>query len=817
MWKNLGANVTGMVGAALENVQKIGSDLEAQLDAAVAEDENGNVIKSSPKYTPSKSQSNIDLSSAEDVAIETVNKTNSEGALSSLSTAQLTPSKTTKNKKTKGKKKSTPGKLEKSSNSEEDTKTPEPNTEDMLNFELQQSREEERIAVLLIEQERLLKVKHDEEEAAAQSKKVEAKAEARAKAEVLRQEKLRKAEEDAEQERIRQAAEEAELQQAKEEAARAKATKKAEQKKAREEAKLKKAAEAAKMKAEEEAQAEAYREERKREAAEKKKLSEEKTAADEEARLELKKSQELARQLALQEAKEAAALKKQAEDAKKELIKQQVANDSVSLQHTLEIEKFEALVAEHEIKQIELEHKNSELTSLLEDSAHESQTKMSQLSASFKLEEEEWKVNMNEALDRSKKEMESRAAEECSALTALVDEHREKIESLEDENVSIKDQLATQEMNFSNATKKVTEQLQFELDKMSEVVSDRERALQTSTMQMSELTTSYEDALSKISHLEQAVGEYQGQLRQSSAASASTSDLRKQLSKVQESLQEKEDSLAAFLIEGQGLAKKQSDMEKNVRKSRLEVKEKDAEIKKLKETKEEYVKTIEEMQEVIRANENNSNSTKKNMSGTIWFVLYIIYIMLVRASGINIFICTTFYPPVMQAVSQASQDKLLKLETELAGKADELAIQRKALESSWTEISDLKKIISELKAEKDDLQNQIGAGANKVVATESTRRDLEQREAILRATNKQLQDSLQRQMSESVAREERMREELNDTRKRWQEAVSSRESLASEVSGATTPLLRQVSSLQENLRVKSEGWQKVMGVNIMLY
>lgn len=163
----------------------------------------------------------------------------------------------------------------------------------------------------------------------------------------------------------------------------------------------------------------------------------------------------------------------------------------------------------------------------------------------------------------------------------------------------------------------------------------------------------------------------------------------------------------------------------------------------------------------------------------------------------------------MQAVSQASQDKLVKLEAELAGKVDELGVQRKALESAWSEISELKKMISELKAEKDDLLTQIGAGANKVVATESTRRELEQREAILRATNKQLQDSLQRQMSETVAREERMREELNDTRKRWQEAVSSRESLASEVSGATTPLLRQISSLQENLRVKSEGWQKV--------
>jgi predicted nucleic acid-binding Zn-ribbon protein len=95
------------------------------------------------------------------------------------------------------------------------------------------------------------------------------------------------------------------------------------------------------------------------------------------------------------------------------------------------------------------------------------------------------------------------------------------------------------------------------------------------------------------------------------------------------------------------------------------------------------------------------------------------------------------------------------------------------------------------------------------VETESSRRDLEQREAILRATNRQLQESLQRQMDESSAREERMREELKETRNRWQEAIASREALTSEVGNATTPLLRQITSLQESLRVKTDSWQKV--------
>jgi hypothetical protein len=54
-----------------------------------------------------------------------------------------------------------------------------------------------------------------------------------------------------------------------------------------------------------------------------------------------------------------------------------------------------------------------------------------------------------------------------------------------------------------------------------------------------------------------------------------------------------------------------------------------------------------------------------------------------------------------------------------------------------------------------------------------------------------------------------MREELKETRNRWQEAIASREALTSEVGNATTPLLRQITSLQESLRVKTDSWQKV--------
>jgi hypothetical protein len=116
---------------------------------------------------------------------------------------------------------------------------------------------------------------------------------------------------------------------------------------------------------------------------------------------------------------------------------------------------------------------------------------------------------------------------------------------------------------------------------------------------------------------------------------------------------------------------------------------------------------------------------------------------------------------------------------------------------------------AEMRAERDELRRQIGAGASKVMEIDQFRREVEQREAVSRATSKQLQDSLQRQMQESGVREERLREEAAEMRMRWQDAISSREQMASELSSATAPLLRQISSLQDQIRSKSDHWQSI--------
>ena len=567
MWKNLGSNVTGFVGAAIENVQKISSDLEAQLDAAVAEDDK-KYVKTSDD-TPIKSQSTSELSSVGDVTTKSVSKTTSDGALSSksnelASTHQPSPNKV---KKTKARKKDTSITMEKASI--------------------------EGKAGGRDENESSIELRSEKEVATSSVREIFTEDEAAPSSVVKGKKPVEIVEEDTVKDE-----------------ANTKVKDKADRKKARVEAKKNKAAEEEEKKLQEEARQNELREERIK-ATEKKKLAEEKAVAEEEARLQQKKADEIARQVALREAKNAALLKKQADDAKLELVKQQETLDATALQHRLEIEKLENRIVEQELKQIELEHKNVELSSLLEYSRQDALNKIEQMVEAHKLEEEEWKVNMREACIRAQKVTEEKLQSEITTLSNLVDEQREKIELLEDDNDSLKGRLVKRESELEIASKTQVTQLHEEITKLSEVVSDRERALQTSTAQMSELTTAYEDSLSKITNLEESLNN----IRSQAASSNSNSELESEIRKLQESMSEKDERLAAFEREGQALAKKQSEMEKNVRKSRQEVREKDNEIKKLKETKEQYVKTIEEMQEVIRTNESNSNSAQKHMSG----------------------------------------------------------------------------------------------------------------------------------------------------------------------------------------------------------
>eukprot|EP01031_Cornospumella_fuschlensis_P031995 gene31995-38687_t len=353
---------------------------------------------------------------------------------------------------------------------------------------------------------------------------------------------------------------------------------------------------------------------------------------------------------------------------------------------------------------------------------------------------------------------------------AAIEEYQHKLHKYE-EQVS---ELLKQTNVLSIDNRKLNE----DIVKCREVVSERERALESSNVKLAELMAQTDALSAKCQDLANEIVEKDKMLKQFQLSSSDDAESKKQTARLLEQVSEQAKRLHAFETEGQQLAKKQSEMEKTVRKSKQEIKEKEQEIAKLKESKEQLVKAIEQTQDALKKAEAEAAGHQKSLQA-------------------------------MNAVSQASTDKINKLEQEVQSRLEEISSQKKALESAWGDNNELKKVIIELKAERDDLKKQLGEGTSKVMETESNKRDIEQREAVLRATSRQLEETLKQAMADHNQREERLRSELNAMQKRWQEAIMAREQLASELTHVTSPLLKQITTLQDQMRVKHEGFMNI--------
>jgi DNA repair exonuclease SbcCD ATPase subunit len=207
---------------------------------------------------------------------------------------------------------------------------------------------------------------------------------------------------------------------------------------------------------------------------------------------------------------------------------------------------------------------------------------------------------------------------------------------------------------------------------------------------MAEIHKSLEQSQQKLADLKTEIAEKDTKLRQLQASPAAEADLKKLVAKLQEEVKSRDDRLTSFEIEGQSLSKKQGEMEKLVRKTKSDLRERETEITKLKESKEQLIKAIEELQDLQRKNESDASNATKSLSA-------------------------------MQAVSQATTDKLIKLETEIASKIDEINAQKRALEQAWNDNAELKRAHAELRAERDDLRRQIGEGTSKVFHNQECR------------------------------------------------------------------------------------------------
>ena len=304
------------------------------------------------------------------------------------------------------------------------------------------------------------------------------------------------------------------------------------------------------------------------------------------------------------------------------------------------------------------------------------------------------------------------------------------------------------------------------------VVADRERALEVAGAQLAEAQALH----NTIASLEEQLAIERTRATEADAAASASSFSQMEVSQLREQLAAQTARLASFESEGQVLAKKQSEMEKLVRKTKAESKARDGELADLVKTKAALEKVIEEQQALLTQRDTAANGATKSLHA-------------------------------LQAASQASFEKISRLQQECDSRQEELNTARAALTKAAEDAAAQQLLLQSITQEQQALKRQVDATQCAALETDAHRRDVESREGLLRATNAQLQEGLAHHMADAAAREERLREELQDMRKRWQEALSAREALVAEMNGASAPLLRQLTQLQETLRVRSEAWQ----------
>lgn len=210
--------------------------------------------------------------------------------------------------------------------------------------------------------------------------------------------------------------------------------------------------------------------------------------------------------------------------------------------------------------------------------------------------------------------------------------------------------------------------------------------------------------------------------------------------------------------EGEKLAHKQADMERAVRTAK-------GEARKYRESLEDETSAKEQALEKITDLQTELKSTKDRLAAA------------------------------RRGESQAS-----KLENELQSAKEEA--ERKA-----STILSLEQQVKELKGEAKDLMTHLEA-AEKGAAIQSEREQKKVRkeqshlvydfEAKLRTSEK-----------EAAVREDALRLEVSELRKRWQDAVRRADSLSMDVQSSTAPLMRQLESMERQNRARAAAWTEL--------
>ncbi|CAN0067033.1 unnamed protein product [Phaeothamnion confervicola] len=239
--------------------------------------------------------------------------------------------------------------------------------------------------------------------------------------------------------------------------------------------------------------------------------------------------------------------------------------------------------------------------------------------------------------------------------------------------------------------------------------------------------------------------------------------------------------LQAYADEGRALALKQSEMEKMVRRARAEQRQTVDDLAAARRDKAALTERLEKAAETAKAKDAELAAAAASAAASA-------------------------------AAAAAAAGKVSTVEMERDRAREEATAKMAALEAAWAERKELRQAVADLTAARDAALQQVRDGRTNAFVDEAGRRQWQQREALLTATQQQLQDSLSRAMHEAGLREDALKAEVRDMRRRWEDALARGESLRAEAHESTAPLLRQVKALQEELRMRQETAQHTEGL-----
>mmetsp|Transcript_36270 Transcript_36270/g.87836 ORF Transcript_36270/g.87836 Transcript_36270/m.87836 type:complete len:1099 (-) Transcript_36270:37-3333(-) len=176
------------------------------------------------------------------------------------------------------------------------------------------------------------------------------------------------------------------------------------------------------------------------------------------------------------------------------------------------------------------------------------------------------------------------------------------------------------------------------------------------------------------------------------------------------------------------------------------------------------------------------------------------------------------------AMKQKAMDKVEKLEAELketkeslktaqrgesqAGKLeDDLLAARSESEMKASTILSLQQKVKELMAEGKELKKEMEK-SKKSAAQDA----LQEKKTLRREHNDVISDletKLRTTEREAGVREDALRHEVTELRKRWQDAVRRADALSMDVQSSTAPLLRQLESMERQNRARAAGWTEL--------